>query len=96
MTDRLTRDSRRNPRHPLHCPAWIVADDGTPRACMMHDISATGARLTKAGEDQVPDDFILWLAQDGSVSRTCRVVWRDGCHVGIEFKPRAKLAPLEY
>ncbi len=89
-------DLRVKPRKPLHYPAWIESDDGSaPRVCMIWDISESGARLTKTGEDCPPDTFTIRLSNDGKLTRRCRVVWRSGVHLGIEFLRDAPSTALD-
>lgn len=77
---------RKAPRKTLYYPAWIDIGDGSaPRDCMIYDISATGARLTVAGDQQVPDNFNLFLARDRSTQRRCQTAWRSGLNVGVKF-----------
>ena len=80
------KDLRKAPRKPLHYPVWIDLGDGTEhRDGMIYDISKTGAKLTLAGDEQVPDSFVLLLSRDGSVRRHCQIVWRSGINIGIKF-----------
>ena len=58
------------------CPA--------PRACMVTNISEGGARLYT--ETDVPPTFTLSVSGDGvKLRRECRVVWRLGGELGVEF-----------
>lgn len=61
-----------------------------PRSCMVTNISDTGARLYC--ETDVPDAFTLSLSlsgEDVNVRRECRVVWRLGGELGVEFTDRS-------
>jgi hypothetical protein len=59
-----------------------------PRDCMVTDISERGARLYC--EVEMPDQFTLMLSGAGEQSmRECRVVWRLGGELGVEFTDRA-------
>lgn len=59
-----------------------------PRVCMVTDISEGGARLYS--ESDVPPTFTLALSGEGvQVRRECRVVWRLGGELGVEFIDRA-------
>ena len=55
-----------------------------PRSCMVTDISSNGARLFCEGE--MPPQFILAVSGEGvDLRRECRVVWRLGGELGVEF-----------
>lgn len=62
---------------------------------MIYDISDTGARLTVADEQQIPDNFILLLSRDGGARRICKTAWRSGFNVGIKFVPNSISAKLD-
>jgi hypothetical protein len=81
----LTRSElRKAPRHELHFAAHIESEDQSPhRACMIHDVSEGGARLTIGLRTEVPNIFTLVF------SRNCRVVRRagDDGQIAVEFLP---------
>ena len=78
---------RKKPRRPLQFTASIVVDGKPPaRKCVISDVSESGARLTVAGNDDVPDSFLLLLSRNGDARRRCRVVWRSGATVGVAFE----------
>ena len=77
---------RRHERKPLHYPAWIVTSPASkPLRCMMSDVSKSGAKLAYKGGAELPDRFMLLLSADGKTRRMCRVVWRQGSRMGVEF-----------
>lgn len=49
------------------------------------DVSDSGARLIVDEEGELPDKFILLLNKSGEARRVCRLVWRDGKTLGVEF-----------
>jgi hypothetical protein len=60
-----------------------------PRPCMVTDISEGGARLYS--EIDMPPTFTLSVTRDGgNVQRECRVVWRLGGELGVEFVDRMR------
>jgi hypothetical protein len=76
------RSSRRR-----HCRAAKIqiGGDAPARDCLLIDISKGGVRLNVEGLD-VPDEFVLFLSNDGIVQEsTCRVTWRLGDEVGAKF-----------
>ena len=55
---------------------------------MITDISDGGARLYS--ETDMPQKFTLQVSSDGGDAlRDCRVVWRLGRELGVEFTDRA-------
>lgn len=56
----------------------------TPRGVMVTDISEAGARLYS--EIDMPPKFTLSVSGEGvRLRRECRVVWRLGGELGVEF-----------
>jgi two-component system cell cycle response regulator len=53
-------------------------------ACIVRDVSATGARLRAEGSVAVPDTFELIIEVDG-LEADCEVVWRKGGEAGVRF-----------
>ena len=74
------RDLRNSPRHEIHYLAQIdVEGTRAPVSCIIWDISASGAKLTVADEQQLPDEFTLVFR------RHCRVVRRYDGQIGVRF-----------
>jgi hypothetical protein len=74
------RELRKSARHEIHYLAQIdVEGRPTPLSCIIWDISASGAKLTVADEQQVPDEFTLVFR------RHCRVVRRYDGQLGVQF-----------
>jgi hypothetical protein len=83
---RTRAELRRKPRRQFHYNASVLTDDKTPpHPCAIADISETGARLVLQSECELPDRFVLLLTRNGVAKRFCRVVWRDGASIGVEF-----------
>jgi PilZ domain len=76
---------RKKPRRQFHYNASVLLDAKSLQPCAIADISATGARLVLATECQLPERFILLLTPSGEARRHCRLVWRNGLAVGVEF-----------
>jgi hypothetical protein len=53
--------------------------------CTLHNLTSTGACLTLASTDKVPDTFELTFDR-GRSRRPCRVKWRTGDRVGVSFE----------
>jgi hypothetical protein len=65
--------------------AKFATDSGAlPRDCLIVNLSESGARLFSEAED-IPDNFILLISGDAPVRHDCRVVWRLGGEIGVEF-----------
>ena len=82
----MRSDKRRKPRKPLRYSAWLHVGPGLPRACLVADISDTGARLDVDGPEDLPDRFVLMLSDSGAARRFCRLVWRSAKQVGVQFE----------
>jgi hypothetical protein len=83
---RSRAELRKKPRRPFHYPARILTDGTTPpQKCTVADVSQTGARIVLEADGELPDRFILLLSRNGAPRRRCRVIWRDGATVGVEF-----------
>ena len=74
--------------------AHIMGIDGTwRRACIMEDISETGAKLTVASsvEGLHLKEFFLLLSSTGLAYRRCELAWVNGDQIGVNFlKPSEK------
>jgi len=83
---RAGTELRKKPRRQFHYRARILtSENGTPSACAIADISQSGARIVLAEDEELPQRFLLLLSSQGTARRICRVVWRDGLTVGVEF-----------
>ena len=75
-------------------PAHMMGIDGTwRRACIMEDISETGAKLTVASsvEGLHLKEFFLLLSSTGLAYRRCELAWVNGDQIGVNFlKPADK------
>jgi hypothetical protein len=61
-------------------------------AIRLLDISRFGARISVDGSAKLPDEFVLQIST--SVARWCRVKWRDGEQIGVEFINPREALPL--
>jgi hypothetical protein len=79
--------------------AWLVLEDGERCDCTLSDISHIGARINIPDSEAIPDNFVLFLAENGSARRRCRVIWRKPRELGVKFETwlddriKATLAP---
>ena len=77
---------RKKPRRQFNYNASVLLDGTSPpKPCAISDISATGARIVLEAECELPERFILLLTRSGDARRLCRMVWREGLTLGVEF-----------
>lgn len=77
---------RRKPRRQFRYRAKILTSEkAAPRTCSITDISEIGARIVLARDEELPRRFLLLLSSQGDARRVCRLVWRKGLTVGVEF-----------
>jgi hypothetical protein len=85
----VLNERRRIRRHIINRVAQYHSGLGAlPRACLVTDISEGGARLYS--DTPMPDVFTLTLAGERAETRECRVAWRLGGEVGVEFTDRRR------
>ena len=65
-----------------------MLENGTRCNCALSDISHIGARISIPDSDVIPDNFILFLAENGAARRRCRVIWRKSRELGVKFETR--------
>jgi hypothetical protein len=61
-----------------------------PQACVIIDMSETGAQLEVPAEVAVPGEFVLLIGGNSHVQRLCKLVWRTDKRVGVEFRVAVK------
>jgi len=69
-------------------PVNLMGSDGTwRRACVLLDISDSGAKLEVEGTLDVlqAKEFFLVLSSTGLAYRRCELVWIDGTNAGVHF-----------
>ena len=79
-------ESRRKARRQVQGAVWILLDNGMPPIkCAMVDLSVLGTCVVLQSEEALPNHFALLLTENGNAWFNCRLVWRTGLKVGIEF-----------
>jgi hypothetical protein len=71
----------------------LMGVDGTwRRACILKDVSASGARLEVEGLTDVlkSREFFMVLSSTGLAFRRCELVWVNGTNVGVQFVTEKK------
>jgi PilZ domain len=82
-------------RHPVN----LMGVDGTwRRACVLLDVSDSGAKIEVEGSTDVlkAREFFLVLSSTGLAYRRCELIWIDGSTAGVRFvsnKPGKKANP---
>ncbi|TPQ34165.1 PilZ domain-containing protein [Bradyrhizobium guangdongense] len=82
--NRKTMRVRMDHRQPVN----LMGSDGTwRRACVLVDISDTGAKVEVEGTLDVlqAKEFFLVLSSTGLAYRRCELVWIDGTTAGVHF-----------
>jgi hypothetical protein len=80
------KDKRRARRRDVAYPVAIESlVDGTSTPCVIQDISETGAKLGLKDLADIPDEFILRLAENRAANRHCRIVWKADRSLGVRF-----------
>ena len=82
-------EHRRTARVPLEhrYPVNLMGVDGTwRRACVLLDVSNTGAKIEVEGSIDVlkAKEFFLVLSSTGLAYRRCELIWIDGSTAGIQ------------
>ena len=52
--------------------------------CLVRNLSATGACIEVNSSVGIPDAFNLFIKPE-RIRRVCKVVWREGGKIGVEF-----------
>lgn len=81
----MRNDKRKSRRKPIRYVAWLTVASDEPEACLLSDMSETGARIDVDKADRVPQKFVLLLSANGAARRACRVVWRKPHQIGVRF-----------
>ena len=77
-------------------PVNLMGVDGTwRRACLLLDVSSSGARLDVDGTLDVlqAKEFFLLLSSTGLAFRRCELIRVEGSQVGVRFIEARKKAP---
>ena len=87
---------RKNLRRHFGYPAQMHFEEGVPsRACVIIDMSETGAQLQVAADAEVPIEFSLLIGGNSHVRRQCRLVWRSRNRIGVQFRVGVKDASAQ-
>ena len=77
---------KRDVRRSVQQTAWVTLEGGfAARQCFVHDMSATGAKITVSDQSVLSGRVLLAFSRDAKRGRPCNVVWRRGQSFGIKF-----------
>ncbi|HLJ01715.1 MAG TPA: PilZ domain-containing protein [Bradyrhizobium sp.] len=77
---------KRDVRRSVQQTAWVTLEGGfAARQCLVHDMSATGAKITLSDSSVLGGNVHLAFSRDPTTGRPCKVVWRRGRSFGIKF-----------
>ncbi len=78
-------DARRNTRKRTFLAAYAkVGEDRLPTACLVRDVSQTGARILLDATAEVPEVFDLHINGRDQLWRV-ETVWRRGAEIGVRL-----------
>ena len=82
----LTSEDRRiEPRHRVGESGSVALDEHTSIGCLVHDLSASGVRITLPDAAAIPAVFLL-SASCLPAAAVCHVVWRNDEMIGARFE----------
>jgi hypothetical protein len=82
----VAANKKREARKSVHQAGWITLDGGfAARRCMVHDLSASGAKITIEDASVLAGNLRLAFSRDAKTGRSCEVVWRRGKSFGVKF-----------
>jgi hypothetical protein len=77
---------KRAVRRSVQQAAWVTLEGGfAARPCLVHDMSATGAKITVSDSRVLSGRVLLAFSRDAKTGRQCNVVWRRGHSFGVKF-----------
>jgi len=83
---------RKKPRRQFQFTARIFINKETlPIKCMIANVS--GARLVLEKGQDLLERFVLLITENGSAWCNCRIFWRTGPAVGVEFTNGLAMKP---
>jgi len=79
------REQRKSVRVKIQCQAALKTAGPAPQvACVVSDISQTGAKILIDSTVALPPEFTLLLSHN--VKRHCKIVWRTDRQIGVRFE----------
>jgi hypothetical protein len=88
----MIKDKRKSSRQRLFLRGFVrVPECGSNIDCIVRDISETGAKLRFRFAPSITDCFELHIPSKEQIVQS-KLVWKDGCEVGISFESNATFA----
>ena len=84
-------ERRKSFRIEWHAPATVHDESAYP--CVVSNFSNGGAKIIGVRTAMLPDEFALQLTPGHRRLRKCRVIWRSGDALGVQFTDRPASAP---
>lgn len=78
-------ERRAEPRTYVNEDGLIALDEHTSIGCLVHDLSASGVRVTSLKAREIPAIFYLTMPHLNA-SKVCSVVWRTDEMIGATFQ----------
>jgi hypothetical protein len=78
------QERRKASREQTQFYAWVETAQKKLSPCTVLNMTLKGARV-RAPDLALPAEFTLVLDDKSSLKRRCKVVWRSGVLVGVEF-----------
>lgn len=78
------QERRKASRKQTQFRAWVETAQKKLLPCTVLNMTLNGARV-RAPDLALPNEFTLVLDDKSSLKRRCKVVWREGVLVGLEF-----------
>jgi PilZ domain len=79
----MPSEKRKYRRYPLTMPVILETSASSSVTATIIDLSQGGACVRVAGTAALPDELLLNF--HNGIRRQCRVVWRGGREIGVEF-----------
>jgi PilZ domain len=81
----MSRDRRNNFRVEWNSPGRIELNGRLICSCTVSNLSNGGAKISGFKSASIPDEFMLTVIGLGALPHKCRVMWRAGGELGIQF-----------
>jgi hypothetical protein len=79
-------DERMERRIKVRRQGWLSSRKGPKiQECIICDESTSGACLIIDAEAEISDSLYLYMSLESTMPRSCRLVWRSGAKIGVEF-----------
>jgi hypothetical protein len=77
-------EQRKSQRHRTFKKGSILFNRAGGISCIVRNLSSRGAAVEVTSQIGIPDEFVLSIEAD-HFAKQCRVVWRHGNKIGLQF-----------